>query len=128
MRLATAAATLCLLWNPAFADALSIELNATETRDAGCRLVFTAQSEAGLDALVLETAIFDAEGGDALLTLFDFMELPAGRLRVRQFDIVDHSCEGLSALLFNGIETCLGGGCSAGLAATSRIEALEVLQ
>ncbi|MEM1234520.1 MAG: hypothetical protein AAGH70_10365 [Pseudomonadota bacterium] len=121
-------AALCLIPTIAVAEGVEIELNAVEGRDAACRMVFTARSEAGVDGYVLETAIFDSGGGVALLTLFDFMELPAGSLRVRQFDIPEQSCDGLGTLLFNGVDACSGPGCEGGLKASSRVEGMEVLQ
>lgn len=113
---------------PVVADGIAIELNAMQTQEASCRLVFTARSEAGVEDLVLETAILDNAGGVVLLTLFDFMKLPAGSLRVRQFDLGDTACDDLSMLLFNGIDSCSGPGCASGLSAASRVETLEVLQ
>ena len=124
---ALAVAALCLMPSLAVADGVKIELNGVETRDAACRMVFTAQSPMGVDKLVLETALFDSSGGVSLLTLFDFKDLPEGSLRVKQFDIPGRPCESLSRVLFNGVDSCEGPGCAEGLAATSRVDGLELL-
>ncbi|MEM1101334.1 MAG: hypothetical protein AAGH73_07365 [Pseudomonadota bacterium] len=127
-RCATALIILILSAPSLAAEAIAIELNAAQARENGCRLIFTAQSAAGVEELVVETAIFDASGGVALLTLFDFMALPADSMRVRQFDLADTSCDALGMLLLNGVDTCTGPGCAAGLSASSRVETLEVMQ
>ncbi|WP_235962688.1 hypothetical protein [Jannaschia marina] len=92
------------------APAVAVELNALDPVDGACRLVFVARNGLGSDitALVLETVAFDAEGGVSQIALFDFADLPAGRPRVRQFDIAGTSCEAVGSLLVNGVQTCEG--------------------
>ncbi len=122
-----AIALACLLPSLASAEDIAIELNSLAPKDAACRLIFTAKSDAGVEGLVLETALFDARGAVMMLTLFDFLDLPAGSLRVRQFDLAGQSCDGIGRILFNGIDSCNGAGCADALSFTSRIENLEVL-
>ena len=123
----TLLAMACLLPGAAFAEGVRIELNSLETQETSCRMVFTAQSDAGVEGLVLETALFDTSGAVLLLTLFDFVDLPPGHLRVRQFDIADQPCNAVGRILFNGIDTCTGAGCDAALSVTSRVDSVEVL-
>jgi hypothetical protein len=94
---------------------LSIELNQTESRDAGCTLSFLVQNghPADVTRAVFETVLFDAAGQVERLTLFDFGTLPAGRPRVRQFVVPDAKCEDLGRVLINGAETCEAEGLSA---------------
>lgn len=120
-------ASLCFLPAVAAADGMTIELNSMSEQENACRLVFTAQSEMGVDGLVLETALFDSSGAVLMLTLFDFIDLPAGNLRVRQFDIAGQPCSEVGRILFNGIESCDGPGCAALLSVVSRVETVEVL-
>ena len=120
-------AVACLLPCIAFAEGVRIELNSLTTHDMSCRMVFTAQSEAGVEGLVLETALFDTSGAVILFTLFDFVDLPAGNLRVRQFDIAAQSCDAIGRVLFNGIDSCEGVGCAMPLSVNSRVETVEVL-
>lgn len=125
---------LALLLNasPVFAEKAQplakLELNTVTQSGEDCRMVFTAQAPHALDALVVETVLFDAKGGVSLLTLFDFDSLPAAGLRVRQFDIPATQCGGISRVLFNGVTQCEGAGCAAPLAVGSRIDAIEVLK
>ena len=120
-------ASFCFLPAVAAAESMTIELNSIAEQENACRLVFTAQSEAGVDGLVLETALFDTSGAVLMLTLFDFIDLPAGNLRVRQFDIAGQPCSEVGRILFNGIESCEGAGCTAPLSVVSRVENMEVL-
>lgn len=111
---------------------LQIELNRTEARDNACQLVFVTQNgtQTGLDQLVLEVVLFDSAGGVAALTLLDFQELPAGRMRVRSFDMPGLQCDALGRLLVNATADCApqgAPGCGA-LAVSSRVDGIEVLQ
>ncbi len=127
--LASAAATPALSQSgDATAPQLAVELNATQDVDGACRLTFVARNETGasIDKAVFETVIFDASGGVALLSLFDFRELPEGRPRVRQFDLAGMGCDTIGQTLINGANTCLVDGaesevCDAALSLSSRI-------
>ncbi|MEQ8903125.1 MAG: hypothetical protein RID11_05110 [Roseovarius sp.] len=97
----------------AAAPSLALSLNSlTATEAGGCRLSFVIRNglEADIDSLVTEAVLFDAEGQVATMTLFDFGTLPAGRPRVRQFDLAGQGCDGISGVLVNGIGTCEGEG------------------
>lgn len=109
---------------------LAIELNAIEPQEGACRLIFVAQNGTGadVDALVLEAVLFDAEGRVAALTLLDFRDLPAGRTRVRPFDMAGLECWAIARLLINDIATCEGAAdCAAALSPSTRID-IELLQ
>ena len=96
---------------------LGLALNTVATTEAGgCRLTFVVRNtlDANIEKLVAEAVLFDAEGSVATLTLFDFGSLPAGRPRVRQFDMPGRPCDGLGAVLINGINTCEGDGLDPG--------------
>lgn len=87
---------------------ISVELNSLGNLDNGCQLSFliTTTYAAGIESLIVETVLFNSEGGVSRLTLFDFGEIPEGRPRVRQFIVPDTRCEDLSRLLINGINRC----------------------
>ncbi|WP_380058815.1 hypothetical protein ACFE33_15505 (plasmid) [Falsihalocynthiibacter sp. SS001] len=110
--------------------ATTVELNALEQQEDACRMTFTITSEEGLSALQTQTVLFDESGAVHLFTLFDFGEIPAGGMRVRQFDIPTLPCDKTKLVLFNGIEQCEseGGACENPLNFTSRIDGLEVQQ
>lgn len=91
---------------------LSIELNAAEQRDTACRLTFVARNELGADlnTAVFETVLFSVESAVLQITLFDFQTLPAGRTRVRQFDVAGTRCDAIGQVLLNGVHSCTGTG------------------
>lgn len=108
---------------------LSIELNAADTVGESCRLTFVLSNglEKNIDKLVAETVLFSDKGGVLLLTLFDFATLPAGRPRVRQFQVPETSCDRLGQVLINGVDTCTidstqSGVCQAALTLSSRVK------
>jgi hypothetical protein len=89
---------------------LSIELSAAEEQDGTCLMSFVAQNNhpQDIDSAVFETVLFGESGQVARMTLLDFEQLPAGRLRVRQFRFDGMSCTAISRILINGAETCTG--------------------
>jgi hypothetical protein len=119
---------------PSDAAPVGIELNTLEAQDGACRLVFVAENatDTDLTALVLEAVLFDTEGRVAALTLLDFRDLPAGRTRVRPFDMPGLDCGALERLLINDVATCDWAAgeerdCAAALALRSRVD-VELLQ
>lgn len=112
-----AAVVAALAAGPVFAqdqtaqDRLVLELNTTQTTAAGCLLSFLVTNglSGSIDAMVLEAVLFDTDGKVERLTLFDFGALPAGRPRVRQFEVPGPACEAIGSVLINGAQTCTGG-------------------
>jgi hypothetical protein len=108
---------------------LSIELSAAEEQDGTCLMSFVVQNNhpQNIDAAVFETVLFGDAGQVARMTLLDFEQLPAGRLRVRQFRFDGMRCAAISRILFNGAETCAGtdltaDACSGNLNLNSRVK------
>lgn len=95
---------------------LRLELNTMTQTESACRLTFVVDNALGadLDALVLETVVFDAGGVVERLSLFDFQSVPEGRTRVRQFDLPGAECAALGRVLVNAAEDCSGAGLEAG--------------
>ncbi|WP_306151305.1 hypothetical protein [Roseovarius sp. MMSF_3281] len=128
----------CLMGAPVLAQEdqgayVSIELNAAQPVENGCRISFLVQNGHNLDIeqAVYEAVLFDTEGRVDRLTLFDFGALPSARPRVRQFVVPGLACPSLSRLLINGAETCAGdnvpdSACSTDLELRSRTD-IEVL-
>jgi hypothetical protein len=108
-----------------------VELNtAIQSQDA-CRLTFTVQTPSGLAALETQTVLFDATGSVHTFTLFDFGEVPAGGLRVRQFDVPQTQCDTIGLILFNELENCTQADtetCITPPTFSSRVETVEVQQ
>ena len=87
---------------------LTVDLNAQATWEAGCLLTFLIDNAhpSEIESAVFETVLFDQAGQVDRLTLFDFGALPAGRPRVRQFQLDGLACEDLGKVLINGASTC----------------------
>lgn len=108
---------------------LHVELNSLENVEGACRLTFVAQNDTGaaIDNVGFETVIFDASGGVVTLALYNFRELPAGLMRVRQFLVRDVTCEQVGRTLINGVNSCVVGGsdskiCTEALTLSSRTD------
>ncbi len=107
---------------------LSIELNAQEQTERGCKLSFLARNGTGapISAAVFETVLFDTTGQVDRLTLFDFGELPANKPRLRQFVVPELQCDALGQVLINGAATCEAEAgaqvCTDGLSLSSRTD------
>ncbi|GGE27527.1 hypothetical protein GCM10011360_14750 [Primorskyibacter flagellatus] len=113
--------------DPATDARLTVELNAAQQQEQGCKLSFvvTNAHPGDIAKAVFETVIFDSAGQVSRLTLFDFGALPSGRPRVRQFVIPGTACEGIGQVLFNGADTCDGGGegaCTTNLTLATRTD------
>ena len=108
--------------------ALQLELNALSAAGTACRVTFLTRNMTGLDIeqAVFETGVIDAQGSVAILTLFDFQDLPDGRPRVRQFDLPGLTCGSVGEVLINGVHSCRVDGvenpvCQDALTLTSRV-------
>jgi hypothetical protein len=124
-QLPTLLAVLALTTTPALAQeaetpSLSIELNAQASSATGCLLTFMASNGHAeeIESAVFETVLFDKDGQVDRLTLFDFGSLPAGRPRVRQFQVEGLSCDALGQVLINGANSCKAGGADSALCGT----------
>lgn len=91
---------------------LSLELNALQPTEGGCRLTFVVQN--GLSTLLekaaFEVALFDGNGQVNRLTILDFKDLPAGKTKVRRFDLNGSKCEEIGRVLINDATECAGPG------------------
>jgi len=107
---------------------VQIELNALQDQGGACRLSFLAQNArtTDIEEAVYETVLFDRSGGVMMLTLFDFRDLPAGRPRVRQFDLPGIACADVARVLINGANSCQAAGdstiCEDALGLSSRTD------
>lgn len=107
---------------------ISIELSAAEEQDGTCLMSFLVKNSHAqdIDSAVFETVLFGDTGQVARMTLLDFEQLPAGRMRVRQFRFDGMNCAGISRILINGAESCTGtdlteGACLHGLTLSTRV-------
>ncbi|MBO9445910.1 hypothetical protein [Ruegeria sp. R14_0] len=108
---------------------LQVELNTAQDVGSSCRLTFVVDNQTGtaIDEASFETVIFDASGSVVSFSLFNFRDLPADRLRVRQFDLPGMACSSVGRALINGTNTCTVAGedssiCEDGLKLQSRTD------
>jgi hypothetical protein len=106
---------------------LDLELNRLEDMDGGCRLtlMFTNGLDAAIEAMSIETVLFDPEGRVIRFLLLKPRPLSPGRTRVQQFDIRDLACPAIARVLLNDVTDCVGEGldpaiCLAAINVTSR--------
>lgn len=108
---------------------LSIEFNAVQPGDAGCRVTFLAVNgfDVTLDRASVETALFDKGGAIERIVTLDFKALAPGKTKVLQFELAGLDCANLGRVLINDISACEGDGlqpsaCLAGLKVSARAD------
>ncbi|ESX16063.1 hypothetical protein NKH34_19015 [Mesorhizobium sp. M1148] len=125
LRLLTSTLAMSLGLMPAWAQSapapqLSLELNAVQPSDKGCRLTFVVNNALGADLskAAFEIALFNEAGIVDRLSVLDFKDLPAGKTKVIRFDLAGTECTKLSRVLINSATECAGvkpGACMRGL-------------
>lgn len=92
--------------------ALTLELNALQPSEKGCRLTFvvTNNLSAALDKVGFEIALFNQAQVVDRITLLDFKELPQGKTKVRRFDLGELDCTKITRVLVNDSTECSGAG------------------
>lgn len=107
---------------PAAKPALTLELNALQPADTGCRVTFLATNTLGgvVDRAGVEVAFFSGDGAIDRIVTLDFKGLTEGKTKVLQFQLGDLACDDISRLLINDITACEG----TGLAPTACIDGL----
>lgn len=106
---------------------LSVELNELAPSEKGCKLTFVATNgfAQSLDKASFEFVLFDEKGLVERMAVLDFRDLPAGKMKVRQFDLPGTKCEAVKSMLINDAPVCTGEGvakdaCIKGLSAGSK--------
>ncbi|WP_312413816.1 hypothetical protein [Shinella sp.] len=114
--LSAAAVTGAAAQEAAAAKGLDIELNALAASQKGCLFTFVAGNGFAQDVskVSFEFVIFNDKGTVERLALLDFRELPAGKSKVRQFDVPGIKCETVKNLLINDAPVCEGEGLEKG--------------
>jgi len=117
LRLLTSTLAMSLGLVPAWAQSapapqLSLELNAAQPSDKGCRLTFVVNNALGADLskAAFEIALFNEAGVVDRLSVLDFKDLPAGKTKVTRFDLAGTNCTKLSRVLINSATECAGSG------------------
>lgn len=88
----------------------SLELNALQESEAGCRVSFLATNQLGgqLDRAAVELALFDTAGAIDRIVTLDFKGLSDGKTKVLQFHLAGLQCNGLGRVLVNEVTACEG--------------------
>lgn len=116
LRLLTSTLAMSLATVPAWAEqsapVLTLELNAAQPSDKGCRLTFLVNNNLGADLskAAFEIALFNGAGVVDRLTVLDFKDLPAGKTKVTRFDLAGTDCAKVSRVLINSVTECTGAG------------------
>ena len=107
-------AGLLALKTPAMAadPAITLELNKLENRKDACRvyMVFTNGTGQPLDSFKPELVLFAKDGVIAARLVIEAGPLPAGKTKVKLFDIGATNCAGAGRLLLNGLAACTSAG------------------
>jgi len=92
--------------------ALTLELNAAQPSDKGCRLTFLVNNNLGADLskAAFEIALFNEAGVVDRLTVLDFKDLTAGKTKVTRFGLAGTDCTMVSRVLINSATECAGAG------------------
>lgn len=94
---------------PESAGMLNLELNTKADLEGGaCRLTYVVDNgtEADLQNLTYEVAIFNASGAVSNMLLMEFGAIAAGKTRVIQFDVANQGCSDVSRILVNNQVDC----------------------
>ena len=95
-------------WASATQDKLSIELNKVEQIESSCHVFFLARNplKQPINSLSFETVLLDQQGAISRLAVLDFLDLPANKVRMRQFEFPNLQCDDVKQLLFNSLISC----------------------
>lgn len=106
------AADAVMAQDAAAAEGLTVELNGVNPSDKGCKLTFTAESglKQDVEKVSFEFVLFNGQGLVERMAVLDFRDLPAGKTKVRQFDLPGTRCEALGSMLINDAPVCQGAG------------------
>jgi hypothetical protein len=90
------------------AEAIAIQLNSAAYVSGACRLTFVIRNQlpSTIRTLSLDLVMFDKSEGVSGYAAVDFGELPSGKTRVRQYDVLKGDCGGISRVLLNDIRAC----------------------
>ena len=105
---------------PTAARGLTVELNEVAPSEKGCKLTFVAGNglQQSLSKVSFEFVLFDQKGLVERMAVLDFRDLPAGKTKVRQFDLPGTKCEAVKSLLINDAPACVGEGIDKGACMT----------
>lgn len=85
-----------------------LELNKAEQVQGSCRLylLLDNKTERAYENLQLDLVSFDTDGIIAQRMLLETAPLPAGKMRLKVFDLVQSRCDAVSRILINEVVLC----------------------
>lgn len=95
----------------AYADGeLTLELNKVEPAGTGCRvfMVFGNKTSVAIGSFKPDLVFFDKTGVIADRVVVEGGPLPAGKTRVKLFDVTGLGCDTIQHILLNDIRACSG--------------------
>jgi len=89
-------------------ETIAIQLNEAATVGDACRLTFVFRNELPntVEALGLDLVLFDRSEGVSGYAAVDVGALPAGKTRVRQYDVAKGDCSEIVRVLLNDVRAC----------------------
>ena len=89
---------------------LNVELNTMRQVGSACRVAFVIKStlNAGISDLTFEIVLFGKDQSVISLLLIGAGQMPAGKTRVKQFDLKKTSCANIARVLLNDVSRCKG--------------------
>lgn len=92
------------------AEPVSVELNKLEPSNGACRAYMVTENgrDSALQSLKLDLVMFNADGVIAKRLAVELGPLPAGKTRVKAFDIDGVGCGDVSRILLNDVLSCGG--------------------
>lgn len=90
----------------------SIQLNNLQPVSDACRMSFVIRNGIGAEIrdASIELVLFDKQDAVARMLAVNPGRLPAGRTRVKQFDVKGLACDQVGRLLLNDVKRCKGDG------------------
>lgn len=89
-----------------------LELNDLAAVEDACRASFVVVNglDQAIDDLSFDIVVFDTNETVRMILTLQAGALPAGKTRVRQFDLPQIGCDTISRILMNDVITCAGDG------------------
>lgn len=93
-------------------DKIAVELNALKPTETACQmaLLFTNGLTIDVDALALDLVVFNGNGVMDRIIRVKSSDVPAGRKRLKLFNLEGLDCAAIGSILVNDVTGCEGAG------------------
>lgn len=105
---ASTLAVLIAFSHTAGADTVSLEINKTEQRDAGCLFYLVSDNSGARDfqSMKLDLVLFDTDDLILRRIAVNLAPLTSGKTSVKLFEIADTRCDAIGRVLINEVLDC----------------------